>query len=127
LRVTGMTRRPCASSRNSSLVKPTAPSGVRTELLLATSAILPVTSSAACTASHRDRIQPWWKYPGPKRHDGGVSGPESRKRRGRRPGGEDTRAALITAARDVFAEAGHEGATGGGNDQPAGVAPALVH
>jgi len=56
-----------------------------------------------------------------------VSGPESRKRRGRRPGGEDTRAALITAAREVFAESGYDGATVRGIAQRAGVDPAMVN
>ncbi|GAB3466318.1 TetR/AcrR family transcriptional regulator [Actinophytocola sediminis] len=33
------------------------------------------------------------------------------RRRGRRPGGADTRAALVTAAREVFIEQGYDGAT----------------
>lgn len=34
-----------------------------------------------------------------------------RRRRGRRPGGTDTRAALVNAAREVFTEQGYDGAT----------------
>ncbi|OXM43834.1 TetR family transcriptional regulator, partial [Amycolatopsis thailandensis] len=33
------------------------------------------------------------------------------RRRGRRPGGQDTRTALIEAARAVFGESGFDGAT----------------
>lgn len=47
-------------------------------------------------------------------HDEGVSKgarQEAPRRRGRRPGGTDTRAALVDAARAVFIEQGYEGAT----------------
>lgn len=37
--------------------------------------------------------------------------PTSPKRRGRRPAGQETKDALLAAAREVFAEAGYEGAT----------------
>ncbi|NIH87909.1 TetR family transcriptional regulator [Amycolatopsis granulosa] len=37
--------------------------------------------------------------------------PTPARRRGRRPGGQDTRAALLEAAREVFGESGYEGAT----------------
>jgi AcrR family transcriptional regulator len=49
------------------------------------------------------------------------------KRRGRRGGGEDTRAALLAAARDVFAEQGYSGATVRGIAGRAGVDPAMVN
>lgn len=49
------------------------------------------------------------------------------KRRGRRSGGEDTRAALLAAAREVFAEQGYSGATVRGIAGRAGVDPAMVN
>lgn len=51
----------------------------------------------------------------------------SPKRRGRRPGGHDTRTALLDAARAVFAEAGYEGATVRVIAGRAGVDPAMVN
>ncbi|WP_027943240.1 TetR/AcrR family transcriptional regulator [Amycolatopsis taiwanensis] len=49
------------------------------------------------------------------------------RRRGRRPAGQDTRAALLTAARDVFAESGYEGATVRAIAARAGVDAAMVN
>jgi AcrR family transcriptional regulator len=49
------------------------------------------------------------------------------RRRGRRPAGEDTRAAIVTAARTVFATKGYEAATLRGIARAAGVDPRLVH
>ncbi|MPY78897.1 MAG: TetR family transcriptional regulator [Actinophytocola sp.] len=49
------------------------------------------------------------------------------KRRGRRPGGGDTRTALIDAARTVFSESGYDGATVRGIAQRAGVDAAMVN
>lgn len=49
------------------------------------------------------------------------------RRRGRRPAGEDTRAAIATAARRVFAAKGYEAATLRGIARAAGVDPRLVH
>ncbi len=49
------------------------------------------------------------------------------RRRGRRPGGTDTRAALITAAREVFIEQGYDGATVRGIAARAGVDAAMVN
>lgn len=49
------------------------------------------------------------------------------KRRGRRPGGQDTREALLTAARAVFAESGYDGATVRGIAKRAGVDAAMVN
>lgn len=49
------------------------------------------------------------------------------KRRGRRPGGGDTKAALIDAARAVFAESGYDGATVRGIANQAGVDAAMVN
>ncbi|GAB3496819.1 TetR family transcriptional regulator [Amycolatopsis cihanbeyliensis] len=49
------------------------------------------------------------------------------KRRGRRPAGQDTRAALLEAARAVFAETGYEGATVRGIATRAGVDAAMVN
>ncbi|MPY98371.1 MAG: TetR family transcriptional regulator [Actinophytocola sp.] len=49
------------------------------------------------------------------------------KRRGRRPGGGDTKAALIDAARAVFAESGYDGATVRGIAQRADVDAAMVN
>ncbi|MGM1058144.1 TetR family transcriptional regulator [Saccharothrix sp. Mg75] len=49
------------------------------------------------------------------------------KRRGRRAGGEDTRAALLQAAREVFVERGYEGATVRSIATRAGVDAAMVN
>ncbi|WP_243793380.1 TetR family transcriptional regulator [Saccharopolyspora gloriosae] len=49
------------------------------------------------------------------------------KRRGRRPGGKDTRAALVDAAREVFAESGYNDATVRVIATRAGVDPAMVN
>ncbi|MFC4004682.1 TetR/AcrR family transcriptional regulator [Prauserella oleivorans] len=49
------------------------------------------------------------------------------KRRGRRPAGEDTKAALLEAARAVFAENGYEGATVRAIAARAGVDAAMVN
>jgi AcrR family transcriptional regulator len=47
--------------------------------------------------------------------------------RGRRPGGVDTRAAILDAARTAFANHGYEGASLRGIARDAGVDPALIH
>lgn len=47
--------------------------------------------------------------------------------RGRRPGGEDTRAAIIAAARSEFAQRGYDGTSLRGIAREAGVDPKLVH
>ena len=49
------------------------------------------------------------------------------RRRGRRPGGADTRDALLTAARTEFAERGFDGATVRVIADRAGVDPAMVN
>ncbi len=49
------------------------------------------------------------------------------RRRGRRPGGTDTREALITAAREVFIEQGYDGATVRAIAAKAGVDAAMVN
>ncbi|AXB44056.1 TetR/AcrR family transcriptional regulator [Amycolatopsis albispora] len=49
------------------------------------------------------------------------------KRRGRRPAGEDTRAAMLAAAREMFAELGYEGATVRAIAERAGVDAAMVN
>ncbi|HEX3592742.1 MAG TPA: TetR family transcriptional regulator, partial [Pseudonocardiaceae bacterium] len=51
----------------------------------------------------------------------------SPRRRGRRGNGEDTRAALLAAAREVFAEQGYQGATVRGIAGRAGVDAAMVN
>lgn len=48
-------------------------------------------------------------------------------RTGRRPGGSDTRGAILDSARLAFAESGYHGATIRGIAASAGVDPALVH
>jgi len=48
-------------------------------------------------------------------------------RTGRRPGGTDTRGAILSAARKAFARGGFDGATVRGIAGAAGVDPALVH
>ncbi|MDQ0379928.1 TetR/AcrR family transcriptional regulator [Amycolatopsis thermophila] len=53
--------------------------------------------------------------------------PTPAKRRGRRPGGQDTRAALVAAAREVFSESGYEGATVRAIARRAGVDAAMVN
>ena len=52
---------------------------------------------------------------------------EPARRRGRRPAGEDTRAAILAAARTEFAARGYEGTTLRGIARAAGVDPRLVH
>lgn len=52
---------------------------------------------------------------------------ETPRRRGRRAGGEDTRAALVEAAREVFAEQGFQGATVRTIAARAGVDAAMVN
>jgi AcrR family transcriptional regulator len=54
-------------------------------------------------------------------------GARAPRRRGRRPGGADTRGALLSAARAVFAERGFEGATVRVIAERAGVDPAMVN
>jgi AcrR family transcriptional regulator len=49
------------------------------------------------------------------------------RRTGRRPGNPDTREAILTAARDAFAERGFDGASIRSIATGAGVDPALVH
>ncbi|TQM56276.1 TetR family transcriptional regulator [Halopolyspora algeriensis] len=49
------------------------------------------------------------------------------RRRGRRPGGADTRAALLEAAREMFIEQGYDGATVRAIAMRAGVDPAMVN
>jgi AcrR family transcriptional regulator len=49
------------------------------------------------------------------------------RRRGRRPAGEDTRGAILEAARAEFAVRGYEGTTMRGIARAAGVDPRLVH
>ncbi|MCU1683695.1 MAG: TetR family transcriptional regulator [Amycolatopsis sp.] len=65
-------------------------------------------------------------------HDGTVTtdsaqGPPPGKRRGRRPAGQDTRTALVEAARTVFGESGYEGATVRTIAARAGVDAAMVN
>ena len=49
------------------------------------------------------------------------------RRVGRRPGRQDTRGGIVAAAREVFAERGHDGASIRHIAASAGVDPALVH
>ncbi|WP_246170876.1 TetR family transcriptional regulator [Pseudonocardia hierapolitana] len=56
-----------------------------------------------------------------------LAGKDGPRRRGRRPGGGDTRAALLDAARVVFAERGYDGATVRAIAERAGVDPAMVN
>lgn len=57
-----------------------------------------------------------------------VAGPSSSgRRRGRRPAGADTRAALLEAARSTFAESGYHRATVRAIAKRAGVDPAMVN
>ncbi len=58
--------------------------------------------------------------------DDGVAS-EPPKRRGRRPAGEDTRGAIVAAARAQFAEKGYDATTLRGIARVAGVDPRLVH
>ena len=63
-------------------------------------------------------------------HDGDVNESPRQtepKRRGRRAGGEDTKAALLAAAREVFVERGFEGATVRSIAARAGVDAAMVN
>jgi AcrR family transcriptional regulator len=67
------------------------------------------------------------------REDGAVTAadssaaPRSPRRRGRRPGGADTREALLSAARAEFAERGYDAATVRVIADRAGVDPAMVN
>jgi AcrR family transcriptional regulator len=56
-----------------------------------------------------------------------VTATRPERRRGRRPGGADTRAQLLAAARIEFAERGYEGATVRRIAERAGVDPAMVN
>jgi AcrR family transcriptional regulator len=56
-----------------------------------------------------------------------LSTAEPARRSGRRPGNPGTRDAVLTAARQAFAEKGFDGATIRGIASAAGVDPALVH
>lgn len=56
-----------------------------------------------------------------------ATGEEPARRRGRRPAGEDTRAAIVDAARTEFAARGYDGTTLRGIARAAGVDPRLVH
>jgi len=56
-----------------------------------------------------------------------VTSEAAPKGRGRRPGGADTRAAIIEAARKAFAAKGYDKASMRGIAREAGVDPALVH
>lgn len=58
---------------------------------------------------------------------GAVPEPGGVRRRGRRPAGEDTRAALLDAARTVFVEQGFDGATVRAIARRAGVDAAMVN
>jgi len=60
-------------------------------------------------------------------HDGPVSTDTTGRRRGRRPAGQDTRTALVEAARAVFAENGYDGATVRAIATRAGVDAAMVN
>jgi AcrR family transcriptional regulator len=55
------------------------------------------------------------------------AGDEHSRRPGRRPGANETRAAILDAAREAFAAQGYEKATIRGIARAAGVDPALVH
>ena len=59
--------------------------------------------------------------------DSGQNGVDAPRRRGRRPGGTDTRAGLLDAARVEFASRGYEGATVRVIADRAGVDPAMVN
>jgi AcrR family transcriptional regulator len=59
--------------------------------------------------------------------DTADTGPPAGRRRGRRPAGEDTRAALLDAARAVFVEQGFDGATVRAIAGRAGVDAAMVN
>lgn len=56
-----------------------------------------------------------------------VSEGMTQERRGRRPAGDDTRVALLDAAREVFVEQGYDGATVRGIAARAGVDAAMVN
>jgi AcrR family transcriptional regulator len=56
-----------------------------------------------------------------------TDGQEAIRRRGRRPAGEDTRQAIVDAARTEFATRGYEGTTMRGVARAAGVDARLVH
>jgi AcrR family transcriptional regulator len=61
-------------------------------------------------------------------HDGVVTDKtQAARRRGRRPGGTDTREALVNAAREVFIEQGFDGATVRAIASRAGVDAAMVN
>lgn len=57
----------------------------------------------------------------------GTGQDNGERRRGRRPGGADTRATLVAAAREVFIESGYDGATVRAIARRAGVDAAMVN
>src|SRR5947208_1726627 len=71
------------------------------------------------------------EFSGSVGHDGAVSTTDdtepTARRRGRRPAGQDTRTALVEAARSVFAENGYDGATVRAIATRAGVDAAMVN
>jgi AcrR family transcriptional regulator len=70
------------------------------------------------------RVEKFWHLT----HDGVVTEKtQEARRRGRRPGGADTREALVNAAREVFIEQGYNGATVRAIAARAGVDAAMVN
>jgi AcrR family transcriptional regulator len=63
----------------------------------------------------------------PEENRTGALTPSGQRRRGRRPGGADTREQLLAAARSVFAERGYDGATVRMIAERAGVDAAMVN
>src|SRR5688572_24691703 len=116
-----MTRWPAASARNSSRLGATVPSapGVPTgELTGADMARILPGAVVGRPAARQDVVVK------PSNTDA-ASEAAAPRRRGRRPGGGDTRTALLDAARAAFVELGYNGATVRGIAERAGVDAAM--
>src|SRR4051794_21503878 len=131
-----MTRCSAASSRNSARLGVTAPNAGADDLAVGDGRAVPTARPGADRAM-RPVPQPGAAGPCPRpvhlprprpgaRMDV-VTATRPERRRGRRPGGEDTRAVLLDAARVEFAERGYEGATVRRIAERAGVDAAMVN
>src|SRR5690242_9235874 len=131
-----MTRCSAASSRNSARLGVTAPNAGADDLAVGDGRAVPTARPGDDTVM-RSVSQPGAAGPCPRpvhlprprpgaRMDA-VTATRPERRRGRRPGGADTRAALLAAARLEFAERGYDGATVRRIAERAGVDAAMVN
>src|SRR4051794_9852495 len=131
-----MTRCSAASSRNSARLGVTAPNAGADDLAVGDGRAVPTARPGDDTVM-RSVSQPGaagrcprpvhLPRPRPGARMDAVTATRPERRRGRRPGGADTRAALLAAARLEFAERGYEGATVRRIAERAGVDAAMVN